>query len=422
MSRNITNFEQNMRIVDQITTTVAGMGIAHLVLEDQRINGRSFKVHGQEVLNFGNCSYLGLETDARLKAGAIDAVDKYGTVISSSRAYVSIYLYPELEKLMSKLFESPVLISVSTTLAHASNIPVLVGDNDAVILDIQVHNCVHNAVELLRQRNIPVEKIRHNRMDILEERINELKDKYDNIWYFADGVYSMYGDFTPTEDLVRLMNEYEQLHVYLDDAHGMSWAGKNGMGYVKSKMPKHPRLIVAMSMFKGFGTTGGITVLPTEELKHRLRNCGTTHIFSGPLANPVLGASIASAKIHLSPEIYELQNALKERVSLFNYLAQEYDLPLVHPNGSPIFFVGVGKPSVGYSMIRRLMDKGLYVNLSVFPSVSYNRTGLRMPITVHNQPEDIELLVKTIAEELPKALVEQDYSMKSIFSAFKLAK
>lgn len=422
MAKNLTNHEQNMRIVDQITTTVAGMGIAHLIIEDQRINGRSFKVNGEEVLNFGNCSYLGLETDPRLKAAAIDAVDKYGMVMSVSRAFASIYLYPELERLLSKLFESPALISVSTTLAHASNLPVLVGDNDAVILDIQVHNCVHNAAELLRHRNIPIEKIRHNRMDILEEKINELKDKHDKIWYMADGVYSMYGDYAPTEDLMRLLNEYEQLHVYIDDAHGMSWAGKNGMGYIKSKMPKHPRLIVVVSMIKGFGTAGGVSIFPTEEMKQRARNCGSTHIFSGPITNPVLGASIASAKIHLSPEIYELQKALKERVDLFNYLAKEYELPLVHPNDSPIFFIGVGKPTVGYSMVRRLMDKGFYVNLSVFPSVSYNRTGLRMPITVHNQPEDIERLVKTIAEELPKALAEQDYSMKSIFSAFKLAK
>ncbi|MFN4882367.1 MAG: aminotransferase class I/II-fold pyridoxal phosphate-dependent enzyme [Bacteroidota bacterium] len=422
MAKHLTNHEQNLRIVDQITSTVAGMGIAHLVIEDQRINGRSFIVNGDEVLNFGNCSYLGLETDVRLKAAAIDAIDKYGIVMSVSRAFASIYLYPELERLLTKLFESPALVSVSTTLAHASNIPVLVGDNDAVILDIQVHNCVHNAVELLRQRNIPIEKIRHNRMDILEERIQDLKDKHDKIWYMADGVYSMYGDYAPTADLQRLLDEYEQLHLYIDDAHGMSWAGKNGMGYIKSKMPKHPRLIVVVSMIKGFGTSGGVSIFPTEELRQKARNCGSTHIFSGPITNPVLGASIASARIHLSPEIDTLQQGLKERVDLFNYLAKEYELPVVHPNDSPIFFIGVGKPTVGYSMVRRLMDKGFYVNLSVFPSVSYNRTGLRMPITLHNQPEDIERLIKTIAEELPKALAEQDYSMKSIFSAFKLMK
>ena len=72
MNRHITNHEQNMRVVDQITTTVAGMGIAHLIIEDEYINGRTIKVRGNEVLNFGNCSYLGLETDPRLKAAAIE--------------------------------------------------------------------------------------------------------------------------------------------------------------------------------------------------------------------------------------------------------------------------------------------------------------------------------------------------------------
>jgi 7-keto-8-aminopelargonate synthetase-like enzyme len=38
-------------------------------------------------------------------------------------------------------------------------------------------------------------------MDLLEERINKLKDKYDKIWFMADGVYSMYGDFLPAQQL-----------------------------------------------------------------------------------------------------------------------------------------------------------------------------------------------------------------------------
>jgi 7-keto-8-aminopelargonate synthetase-like enzyme len=420
MIRNITNHEQNMRIVDQITHTVSDLGIAHIVMDDQRINGRSFTAHGKEYLNFGNCSYLGLETDPRLKAAAIDAIDKYGTVMSVSRAFCSSHLYPEIEKQLSLIFDSPALLGVSTTLSHLSNIPVLVGDNDVVLLDIQVHNCVHNSVELLRQRNIPIEKIRHNRMDILEERIIDLKDKYDKIWYFADGVYSMYGDYAPVKEVEALLNKYDQLHAYFDDAHGMSWAGEHGCGYVRSMMAKHPRLYVVVSLIKGFGATGGVSVFPTEELRNRVRNCGSTHIFSGPLCNSILGSALASSKIHLSPEIYSLQNDLKERVDLFNALAKEYEIPVVHPNSSPIFFIGVGKPAVGYSMVKRLMEKGFYVNLSVFPSVSYNRTGLRMPITRHNTKEDIELLIKTIATELPKALLEQQYSLKSIFQAFKM--
>jgi 7-keto-8-aminopelargonate synthetase-like enzyme len=188
MNRHITNHEQNMRVVDQITTTVAGMGIAHLIIEDEHINGRTIKVRGNDVLNFGNCSYLGLETDVRLKAAAIEAVDKYGLMILSSRAFSSIHLYPELESLLSKMTGGHALVSTSITLGHMANLPVLVGDNDAVVIDIQAHNCLQTTVELLRQRNIPIEKIRHNRLDILEDRIKELKDQYDKIWYIADGV------------------------------------------------------------------------------------------------------------------------------------------------------------------------------------------------------------------------------------------
>jgi 7-keto-8-aminopelargonate synthetase-like enzyme len=420
MNRHITNHEQNMRVVDQITTTVAGMGIAHLIIEDEYINGRTIKVRGNDVLNFGNCSYLGLETDPRLKAAAIEAIDKYGIMILSSRAFSSIHLYPELESLLSKMTSGHALISTTITLGHMANLPVIVGDNDAVIVDIQAHNCLQTTVELLRQRNIPIEKIRHNRMDILEDRIKELKDEYDKIWYIGDGVYSMYGDYLPANDLKELLDRYEQLNLYVDDAHGTGWIGRNGAGYVNSKLNNHPRVIYTLSLGKSFGCTGGVTIFPTEAQKSYVRHCGATHIFCGPLPNPVLGAGIASAKIHLSPEINVLQERLQEHIKLFNNLVDDYDLPLVHGNDSPIFFIGVGKPSVGFDMVHRLMNRGIYVNLSVFPSVSYNRTGLRMPITLHHTREDIEYLVKTIAEELPQALIQQHSTMKSIHQAFKL--
>ena len=43
---------------------------------------------GQPLVNFGLCSYVGLEIDPRLKQGAIDALSRYGVQFASSRAYV----------------------------------------------------------------------------------------------------------------------------------------------------------------------------------------------------------------------------------------------------------------------------------------------------------------------------------------------
>jgi 7-keto-8-aminopelargonate synthetase-like enzyme len=412
--------EQIIEIVDQIFTSARDLGVSQVVAQDEELDGRHIRINGVDVLNFSSCSYLGLELDPRLKAGVIEASQRYGTQFSSSRAYVSVGLYTELENLLGKIFNQPVIMCPSVTLAHLSNIPVLIGDSDAIILDAQVHECVQTAVQLLKARNITVEVIRHNRMDALEEKIIALKGKHKKIWYMADGVYSMYGDFAPLPELERLLNTYEQFHLYVDDAHGMSWAGKNGSGYVLSQIDFHPRLYLVTSTNKGFAAAGGLLVFPDKDSRRKVRNCGKTLIFSGPIQPPMLGAAIASAKIHLSNEIYTLQKQLQETIRFFNATAKMYDLPLICESSSPINFIGVGKPAVGYSMAKRLLNLGYYINLSAYPSVSYNQTGLRLPLNLHHTKEDIDNVLKTIAEQLPLALSDSNSSMKDIQKAFKL--
>ncbi|MEL7342812.1 MAG: aminotransferase class I/II-fold pyridoxal phosphate-dependent enzyme, partial [Bacteroidota bacterium] len=209
-------------------------GVAHLVTEDSRFDGRHIQLSGKNCINFGSCSYLGIELDNRMKTAAMKAVEKFGTQFSSSRAYVSLGLYDELETHLEKMFQAPVIVSASTTLGHLSAIPVIVGDNDAVILDHQVHASVSMACQTLRGKGTHIELVRHNNIEMLESRIKKLKDQYDKIWYMADGVYSMYGDFAPVEELAFLLEKYEQLHLYLDDAHGIGWKGLRGTGHVYS--------------------------------------------------------------------------------------------------------------------------------------------------------------------------------------------
>jgi 7-keto-8-aminopelargonate synthetase-like enzyme len=412
--------DQILDIIDEVTQNSKKLGIAHLYTEDESYNGKTVTLNSKPMLNFGSCSYLGLEIDERLKKGAIDATQKFGVHYSSSRAYVSCGLYSELESLMEKIFGGYVNITHTTTLGHMSNIPVLVGDNDIVLMDSQVHESVNLACQLLKTRNIPVEVTRHNRMDILEDKIKDLSNKYEKVWYMADGVYSMYGDYTPVAEIRELLDKYEQFNFYVDDAHGMSWSGPNGSGYVNGTMGKHPRCYLTTSLGKGPGVGGAVLVYNDERTRDRVRNCGGTFIFSGPIQPPVLGALIESAKIHLSPEIYERQAALKERITYYKRRVKELGLPLIGDTESPIFFTGVGKPTVGYNMVKRLVNLGFFINLSVFPSVSYNKTGLRTTITLHHTFEDIDRMLTAMADQLPYALNDTNQTMKDIYKAFRL--
>ena len=40
-------------------------GVAHLVTEDEQLGGRFVTLHNRRQVNFGSCSYVGLETDLR---------------------------------------------------------------------------------------------------------------------------------------------------------------------------------------------------------------------------------------------------------------------------------------------------------------------------------------------------------------------
>jgi 7-keto-8-aminopelargonate synthetase-like enzyme len=113
----------------------------------------------------------------------------------SSRTYLSLGLYHELETALDDIFEKPTIVTATTTLGHLATLPVIPGENDAVILDLQVHSSIQMATQLLKARKVPVYVIRHNCMESLEKKIQHLNNKHDKIWYFSEGVYSMYGDF-----------------------------------------------------------------------------------------------------------------------------------------------------------------------------------------------------------------------------------
>ncbi|HKR06226.1 MAG TPA: aminotransferase class I/II-fold pyridoxal phosphate-dependent enzyme [Bacteroidia bacterium] len=412
--------EQMLDTIGLIIEKLIPLGITHQHTEDEVFNGRTVRIKGNDMVNFSSCSYLGLEMDQRLKDGAIDAINRYGTYFSSSRAYLTTGLYEEIEDLLTRIFERPILLATSTMLGHVSNIPVLVGDRDAVILDHNVHASVTTCVEILKGRQIPVEMIRHSNMDMLEEKIKKYAGSHEKVWYFADGVYSMHGDLLPVKDVYTLLDKYENFYLYADDVHGMGWTGKNGAGSVAAQAPFHEKLYLATGLSKSFAAFGGVLAYPNEQMKKIVKYFGKTMTFCAPVQPPNLGAAVASAKIHLSGEIYSLQAKLQHKIKLFNSLAKLYDLPLYSDAMTPVKFICLGKPETGYAMVRQLMDRGFYVSISCYPSVPYNNTGIRVPVTLHHTDEDIENIVKTIAELLPATLKVTDSNIHDVYRSFKM--
>ena len=415
------NYHSFVQSVYQIAQNASINGIAHLSTQDERFSNNSIKINNNITANFGSCSYLGLEFDERLKRGSIEATERFGTQFSSSRAYVSLGLYDQLEQLFRQMFGGNyALVTPTTTLGHIAAIPVLVRDEDAVILDHQVHSSVQGAVNMLKARGIHVDMIRHNNMEMLEQKIIDLKSKYRNIWYMADGIYSMYGDGAPIKHIHALLDKYDQFNFYVDDAHGMSCFGPNGSGYVLQQAPMHRKQVLAVSLAKAFATGGAVLVFPTLAQYQLVRSCGGPMITSGPMQPGNLGAAIESAKIHLSSEINGLQEDLTENIKFTNLMLKKYGLPVVHETDSPVFFVGVSLPKIANSIIRKMVQDGYYLNLGIYPAVPLKNTGIRFTITRLHTFEQIENMIARLAYNFEKTLLEEEFEVGKIYKAFKM--
>jgi len=407
--------------VDEVLSGAKNEGVLHLYAEDKVLTGRTIQIKGKEMFHFGTTGYLGLEQDNRLKEAAIQAIRDYGTQFPLSKSYISHPLYSELESKIEQMYGIPPIITKNSTLGHLAVIPTLIRDEDAVIMDHQVHWSVQNACQLLKLRGIPVEMIRHSNLEMLEGKIKQLTNRCKKIWYMADGVYSMFGDYAPIPELLALTQKYTQLNLYFDDVHGMSWRGKNGTGFIFDSIKELPEnCIVVSTLSKTFGASGATVFCKNQKLRDKIKNFGGPLTFSAQLEPASVAAAIASADIHLSPEIIIKQMDLADKIGYFNQLLSNGNLPIISKNDSPVFFLGMGTPVTAYNFVHRLFKEGFFLNLGIYPAVPIKNTGIRITLSSHNQMQDIKALAEAMEFHFPKALEETNNSENKIRQAFRI--
>lgn len=393
--------------------------VGNITMEQKPFLGNNIAMEDRELVGFIFCDYLGLSVDNRVKTAAKEALDKFGAFTSASRTYIKLGLYDEVEELLSKIFNKPVILTTRTSLGHVAALPVLTDRSDAIILDHYVHTTVRIAADMLRGYGNSVEMVRHNNLNKLEQRIKELREKHQRIWYLADGVYSMHGDTLPAQGLNYLLNKYDSLHIYVDDAHGMSWTGQNGCGYALANMPHHPRLFVITSLAKGFGTGGGVIVCNDEIQRETILKGGTPLIFSGPVTPSTLGAIKASAQIHLSDAVTKKQENLSKLIHFFHSEARRLKIPVIKKENTPIAFVPTGDPYTGMDISNNIKNHGFFVACGVFPAVPYHNSGLRVVLSAHHTKDQIRKFAQALRYELDKVFEQKNTDQETVLKNYK---
>lgn len=352
---------------------------------------RNVTTENNTYVDFTRCSYLGLDSHPKIVERSIEAIRKYHAVQwSCARTRLNYNIIKDLEEQLSKLFFGHVVCFSSVTLANACILPLLASgaftnDNIPTIVYDKLCHASLSLFKAVLADETKVITIPHNDL----ERLEEICKRHGSVVYIADGIYSM-GGRTPINELLELQKKYD-LFLFIDDAHGISIAGQNGEGYIRTKISKdNKKIITAASLAKGFGASGGILILATQEQEKIVRRFGSTYAFSAAPSIAAVGAALGSAEVHASEELGNLQKQLKEIVNHFDGLIKtehQYD-------NTPIRMVRVGDEQNSVKSAKSLMEEGFYVSSVFFPVVPRGKAAIRISLSSNHSVDDVNRICK----------------------------
>lgn len=352
-----------------------------------------------DIHNFSTYSYLGLDTDDRIRGGAIEALERERTLNSSiSRMRVHSRLLDDTEAGLGELFDAHVLTLGSAANAAWCLLPLVAsgvltgGTPPLVAFDKNAHFCL-NAMKASVADEAEVVTIRHDDVEELES----LCRRNSQVAYVADTVYST-GGKAPLKELFALQEKYG-LILILDEAHSTSVLGSHGRGAVIDEYGSlNDRTFLLTSLNKGFGASGGAILLGRNGIQGS-RNRDSALRFGGPLTwsqrvNVAgLGAVSASTELHLSGEVDSLQRRLRDVVGRF-------DDAITTPaagDGLPIRFVTLKEEEKTIDAAQKLLAAGFYTSAVFFPVIGRGKAGLRLMLRADMSDEVLDAFARELS-------------------------
>jgi 7-keto-8-aminopelargonate synthetase-like enzyme len=342
---------------------------------------------GRRFVNLCSCSYLGLHNHPAILEGAIAALRSERCMdVPISRLRIRLEILDRLEAELSDLFRARAITAISCSAATAGLLPLIASGHlsDGVPPVMVFDKLAHFSLSLIKPicaDETTVLTCGHNDLDFIEDACK----KHRRVAYVAEGVYSM-GGATPLRELLELQDRYG-LFLYIDDSHSLSVVGERGEGFVRSSIPGDlsPLTVIVASLCKGFGGSGGVIMLGPADKETLVNRFGGPLAWSQAINVPAMGADLAAAEIHRSPELGRLQRRLRDNLALFDARVDTGQ----KGDGFPVKLITLGEEERAVRGSQELLRQGYYSSAVFFPIVERGKAGLRVMVRADNRPEDI---------------------------------
>jgi len=356
--------------------------------------GDEVVMDGKKVIMAGSNNYLGLVNHPKVKEAAANAALKLGSGCTGSRFLNgTLDLHLELEHRLARFMKREVALVFSTGFqTNLGTISTLVGKNDAVVIDRQVHASIVDGTRLSYGK---VYKFAHNDMEDFERVMANIRNNTTRggVLVAVDGVFSMEGDVINLPRLVEIADRYGA-RVMVDDAHAIGVMGKTGAGTAEHFGLLDKVDLIMATFSKSFASLGGVIAGEgdvIEYIQHRARAL----IFSASIPPSNAAAVLAALDIIESePERRErLWKNARRMQKEFRNLGFN-----IGKTETPIVPIVVGQDLDAFAFWKALFDNGVFTNPVISPAVPPGQAMIRTSYTATHTDEHLDRIVEVVAK------------------------
>ncbi|WP_373742177.1 8-amino-7-oxononanoate synthase [Neisseria sp.] len=352
-------------------------------------DGRYIISDGLRMLNCSSNDYLGLANDAELADAFRQrfAGCPLPLASSSSRLLTGGFpVYTELENLLAARFRrEAALLFNSGWHANSGILPALAGKDTLILADKLVHASIIDGIRLSGAAYL---RYRHNDYAQLETLLASKFEQYQSVIVVTESLFSMDGDAADLPRLVALKRRFENVMLYVDEAHAVGAYGATGLGLAEEGGCIGDIDILVGTFGKALASVGAYAVC-SRAMKDYLVNTARPLIFSTAL--PPLNVAWSLFLFEKLPE-FQAQRERLARLSrkLRQAVAEKSGAEVAGAHCIIPYILGENRLAVEKALALR--QQGFYCLPIRPPTVPEGSARIRFSVTADMEDEELDRL------------------------------
>lgn len=353
-------------------------------------------IGGECYINYASYNYLGYSGHPQVAEAAKQAIDRYGTSVSASRAVSGERpLHRELEQELAAVYD--VEDAVTFVSGHATNVTsigYLFGPRDLIVHDELIHNSVLQGIQLSGARRL---SFAHNDWQALDRLLGEQRQHFERVLVVLEGIYSMDGDYPDLPRFVELRNRH-RVFLMVDEAHSLGVMGATGKGIREHFGLAGSDVDIWMgTLSKTLSSCGGY-IAGAKALVENLRFLAPGFLYSVGMPPPVAAAALAALRcMQQEPQRVATVQARGEQ---FLRLAREAGLDVATSTGLAVIPVITGSSLKATLLSGALFRRGINAQPILYPAVPEKAARVRFFVSCLHSEAQIAETVAIVAQEL----------------------